>query len=68
LDLQTAARPASAAFDSTGKSIEARIAMMAMTTKSSIKVNPDSVPDMFRFIIVTSGLVDSWKAADTGRC
>ena len=37
------------AFDSAGKSIAARMAMMAMTTRSSIKVNAQRVPPRRRW-------------------
>src|SRR5437879_2426274 len=44
LDTQWIARALAFALDKAGKSMDARMAMMAMTTSSSIRVNPKLVP------------------------
>jgi hypothetical protein len=50
LDLQTARLAVSFDLASAGKSMAARMAMMAMTTSNSIKVNPPLVLDNLIFI------------------
>src|SRR5437667_816871 len=45
LEKQAACRPFSRACAKTGKRIAARMAIMAMTTSSSIRVNPRAFPD-----------------------
>jgi len=54
------------ALDNVGKSIPAKMAMMAMTTRSSIKVKahspckrPVNVPSEFRFAFITSRLLQA---------
>jgi hypothetical protein len=54
--VQDIRRAVSFAFESEGSSMAARIAIMAMTTRSSINVNPDH------------GSRESWRVLDSNLC